>query len=381
MPITYNLDNPINPATYGNKSYTFMGRRLQSFTVSDSTYNYTYDEAGLRIGKTSTSGDVTKYLYNGTKLAAEIAPNYRLDFLYDEKGLLYGFVKDGTTKYFYVRDVLKNILGIIDSNGAFVVKYAYTGYGDVTVTQDTSGLATLNPFRWKGYYFDQESGMYYCHTRYYVPEWCRWLNADHPSFLQADSLQGLNLFTYCKNNPVSFTDHSGNFVSAIFGGLSALVSGLVLGQSAEQIAYNVAVAALTGFLVDVAVASVGAAVPIIIAAIGVINFAADAGSQMLFEDKKINEVDWVRAGVVGGIAMATSLIGVGIGKAIRIKGENVMSEVFNMLKDPASWGAGYVYSFGLGMAVNIFVGSGAISTRGNSAQSHKTDENLNCYSY
>ena len=271
--------------------------------------------------------------------------------------------------------------GIIDSNDAFVVKYAYTGYGNVTVTQDTSGLATLNPFRWKGYYFDQESGMYYCHTRYYVPEWCRWLNADHPSFLQADSLQGLNLFTYCKNNPVSFTDHSGNFVSAIFGGLSALVSGLILGQSAEQIAYNVAVAALTGFLVDVAVASVGAAVPIIIAAIGVINFAADAGSQMLFEDKKINEVDWVRAGVVGGIAMATSLIGVGIGKAIRIKGENVMSEVFNMLKDPASWGAGYVYSFGLGMAVNIFIGSGAISTRGNSAQSHKTDENLNCYSY
>lgn len=208
-PITYNLDNPIIPATYGNKSYTFMGRRLQAFTVSGSTYNYTYDEAGLRIGKTSPSGDVTKYLYNGTKLAVEIAPNYRLDFLYDEKGLLYGFVKDGTTKYFYVRDVLKNILGIIDSSGAFVVKYTYNGYGDVTVTQDTSGLATLNPFRWKGYYFDQESGMYYCHTRYYVPEWCRWLNADHPAFLKFDSLQGLNIFAYCGNNPIINIDDTG----------------------------------------------------------------------------------------------------------------------------------------------------------------------------
>ncbi len=380
--ITYNSNNPLNPATYGNKSYSFTGRRLQSFTVSGSTYNYTYDEAGLRIGKTSPSGDVTKYLYNGTKLAAEIAPNYRLDFLYDEKGLLYGFVKDGTTKYFYVRDVLQNILGIIDSNGAFVVKYAYTGYGNVTVTQNTSNLASINPFRWKGYYFDRESGMYYCHTRYYVPEWCRWLNADHPSFLQADSLQGLNLFTYCKNNPVSFTDPSGNFVSAIFGGLSALVSGLILGQSAEQIAYNVAVAALTGFLVDVAVASGGLAVPFIaIISIGVINFAADIGTQMLFEDKQIDEVDWGRAAIVGGIAAATSLIGFGIGKALPTKGTTVMSKMFNMLKDPASWAAGYVYSFGLGIAANIFVGSGAISTRRNSAQSPKAYTYFNCYSY
>ena len=66
------------------------------------------------------------------------------------------------------------------------------------------------PFRYRSYYFDIESGMYYCHTRYYVPEWCRWLNADHPSFLQPDSLQEMNLFVYCGNNPVMHRDQNGN---------------------------------------------------------------------------------------------------------------------------------------------------------------------------
>ena len=215
-PVTYSTANPLNPATYGNCSYNFKGRRLQSFTKSGSTYNYIYDEQGLRTRKIAPDGSVTKYLYNGTKLAAEIAPNYRLDFLYDENDMLYGFVKDGSAKYFYARDMLQNILGIIDTNGSPVVIYQYTAYGTSTVLQDTAGLASINPFRFKGYYFDSESGMYYCHTRYYVPEWCRWLNADHPSFLQPESLQEMNLFAYCGNNPVICYDPTGHFWDYVF---------------------------------------------------------------------------------------------------------------------------------------------------------------------
>lgn len=219
-PVTYSTENPLNPATYGNCSYNFKGRRLQSFTKSGSTYNYIYDEQGLRTRKIAPDGSVTKYLYNGTKLAAEIAPNYRLDFLYDENDMLYGFVKDGSAKYFYARDMLQNILGIIDTNGSPVVIYQYTAYGTSTVLQDTAGLANINPFRFKGYYFDSESGMYYCHTRYYVPEWCRWLNADHPSFLQPESLQEMNLFVYCGNNPVMYKDPSGAIVISLLVGLA-----------------------------------------------------------------------------------------------------------------------------------------------------------------
>ena len=227
-PVTYSTANPLNPATYGNCSYNFKGRRLQSFTKLASTYNYIYDEQGLRTRKIAPDGSVTKYLYNGTKLAAEIAPNYRLDFLYDENDMLYGFVKDGSAKYFYARDMLQNILGIIDTNGSPVVIYQYTAYGTSTVLQDTAGLANINPFRFKGYYFDSESGMYYCHTRYYVPEWCRWLNADHPSFLQPESLQRMNLFVYCGNNPVMCSDGSGHFPILI-----SVLIGLGIGLATE----------------------------------------------------------------------------------------------------------------------------------------------------
>lgn len=229
-PVTFSTENPLNPATYGNCSYNFKGRRLQSFTKSGSTYNYIYDEQGLRTRKIAPDGSVTKYLYNGTKLAAEIAPNYRLDFLYDENDMLYGFVKDGSAKYFYARDMLQNILGIIDTNGSPVVIYQYTAYGTSTVSQDTAGLASINPFRYKGYYFDSESGMYYCHTRYYVPEWCRWLNADHPSFLQPESLQGMNLFVYCGNNPITNIDPIGCFSLSIL-----VVIGFVIGILVPEI--------------------------------------------------------------------------------------------------------------------------------------------------
>ena len=85
-----------------------------------------------------------------------------------------------------------------------MVQYKYTAYG--TITSTTGSLANTigayNPFRWKGYYYDYETGMYYCNGRYYVPTWCRWLNGDASS-LDLFNINGLNLFSYCENNPVN----------------------------------------------------------------------------------------------------------------------------------------------------------------------------------
>ncbi len=177
---------------------------MVTFTKDGVTYTYLYNEKGQRICKYSSAG-TTKYVYDGDKLITEINSTYRLDFLYDENGQLFALVKDNQTKYFYVRDIFNNILGLTDETGDIVDYYDYTAYGECTF-EPSSVIGTQNPFRYKGYYFDQESGMYYCHTRYYVPEWCRWLNADHPAYLERVDGTIQNLFAYCGNEPITKLD-------------------------------------------------------------------------------------------------------------------------------------------------------------------------------
>lgn len=75
---------------------------------------------------------------------------------------------------------MQNIIAITTLSGEIVVKYTYDAWGKLLSTTGSLAfdIGALNPFKYKGYYYDQESGMYYCKSRYYVPEWCRWLNAD-----------------------------------------------------------------------------------------------------------------------------------------------------------------------------------------------------------
>ncbi len=214
--ITYG-SNPLNPISYNGNSYEWEGRRL----VKYNSYRYIYNDQGLRIRKET---DQTKnyYYYDGDKLITEVAPGYRLDFLYDENNQLYGFIKDSKEKYFYVRDFMQNILGIIDKTGSLVVKYGYTAYGKITSITGTlaSTIGKYNPFRYKGYYYDTETSMYYCKSRYYVPEWCRWLNADSIVFnfsMGFGTTNGCNVFNYCFNNPVMYIDEDGLYPKIYYG--------------------------------------------------------------------------------------------------------------------------------------------------------------------
>ena len=211
--IEYDPANPLNPKTYGSNNYKFEGRRLVRWTYGGGYYDYVYNDQGLRIQKRDYRGVAWNYTYDGDKLIRETSINGTLDFLYDEYGNLYGLVKDNSEKYLYIRDSLQNILGIADINGKIVVKYNYDAWGTVSITQDTSssGIGSLNPFRYKGYYYDGESGMYYCKTRYYVPLWGRWLNADSPKNLVVTNANMINFYGYCSNNPINFQDEKGTF--------------------------------------------------------------------------------------------------------------------------------------------------------------------------
>ena len=185
---------------------------------------YEYNEKGLRTKKDwyGSPNITSSYYYDGDRLVTEVRNSDRLDFLYDEAGLLYGFILNNTSKYFYVRDILQNILGIIDESGTLVVKYDYNAFGKILSVTDTSGLSIgeLNPFRYKGYYYDSEIEMYYCKARYYSPILCRFIQPDDINYLNPKNINELNLFSYCKNNPITLCDLEGTYhESAIINNL------------------------------------------------------------------------------------------------------------------------------------------------------------------
>ena len=105
---------------------------------------------------------------------------------------------------------IHNILGIIDTTGNLVVQYNCNAYGNNQTIIGNQTLGNINPFRYKGYYYDKESDMYYCNSRYYNPKWCRWLNADSVNYLIPTDINSTNLYQYCANNPIMNVDFSGN---------------------------------------------------------------------------------------------------------------------------------------------------------------------------
>ena len=138
-----------------------------------------------------------------------------LEFLYDHTGVFavkqYGFI------YFYRKDAQGNVIELLDSSGTAVVKYKYDAWGnckvlntsDVEITDDTH-IGVLNPFRYRSYYYDIETKLYFLKTRYYDPEIGRFMTIDDISYLDPDSINGLNLYAYCFNNPVNCIDPTGN---------------------------------------------------------------------------------------------------------------------------------------------------------------------------
>jgi RHS repeat-associated protein len=164
-------------------------------------------------------------------------------FLYDEAGLLIGFSyqdeSSSYARYFYIRDQLGHILGLVDGTGEVKVRYTYDAWGNIlSITGSlASTIGQENPFRYKGYYYDSETGYYYCQSRYYVPIWCRWLSSDKVSYLDIESINGINLYMYCGNNPVMCADITGlkpewlqwlSSISRIVTGIVAVTLGMLV---------------------------------------------------------------------------------------------------------------------------------------------------------
>ena len=231
-----------NPLTYrGGMTMTWQGgRELTGLSRGGVTTAYQYNENSIRTKKT-VGASTTEYYLNGNAMIAEKKGNNLITYMFDENGERYGFLYN-STPYYYVRNIQGDVIRILNSAGSVVAKYEYNAWGKVLKVTNASGtvqtsstfIGNVNPIRYRGYYYDSETGFYYLQSRYYDPETCRFINADDPEMVETctNRLLSKDLFAYCENNPVMNSDFTGyiaaNIVGAVIGAVLGTIGGYVL---------------------------------------------------------------------------------------------------------------------------------------------------------
>ena len=228
-----------NPASYKGKTLTWTRGRMLASCGNNS---YLYDMDGVRQEKT-VDGVVHTYYTDGTKIIAEKVGEKVFEYYYDAQGIV-AFKYDGAV-YYFKKNLLGDVDRIYDANKNLVAEYKYDAWGNhrvytgtgIDITDSSSynnSVAKLNPFRYRGYYYDTETGLYYLNSRYYDPEIGRFISPDSIEYLASETINGLNVYAYCLNNPVMFSDSTGcaswidNLLKALAG--VAIIGALVVGS-------------------------------------------------------------------------------------------------------------------------------------------------------
>ena len=217
---TFSHDAMGNPTSYALKTLTWSGKQLTRYYYHPNKnelydYTYAYDENGLRTQKV-LNGVTTSYYYNGSVLMGMVTGNSIIQtFSYDASGNVVSvdYSSNGGstfTTYYYLRNAQNDIVKIIDGNGATVVEYKYDSWGKpISTTGSLSATLGANqPFRYRGYVYDAETGWYYLQSRYYDPSIARFISAD-VYLSTGQGVLGHNSYAYCLNNPVNMSDDSG----------------------------------------------------------------------------------------------------------------------------------------------------------------------------
>ncbi len=217
------------PTSYNNGSaYTFSWDKygnLSGATKGSKTLSYSYDISGLRTSKAISGGLNWTYYYDGDRLIGQVCSDgTAIMFNYGTDGEMFGFsrmVNGYQYDYYYVKNAQGDVLKVMNQNMDIVARYYYDAWGAIRQVQDGDGniisdttsqncIANINPIRYRGYYYDIETGLYYLQTRYYDPEIGRFISRDSYEYIGANGdLGSFNLFAYCSNNPVNGYDPCG----------------------------------------------------------------------------------------------------------------------------------------------------------------------------
>ena len=256
-------DSSGNPTKYKGKTLTWEGKRLTKYSASStSNMELSYDGSGMLIGYiqsdtyTDWAGAQYTNVYSremtrdGDRILAEKVTSIdgalltnevkNVKYMYDAKGAS-GMIVDGT-KYYFRKNIFGDVVEIYNESGAKCAEYTYDAWGTCYLMLDTEGVGSLNPFRYRGYYFVSRIGLYYLTTRFYDYTTGRFINADVPSICFDDGLtlpEGCNLYSYCRNNPISYVDPTGHFaISTLVVIIMTTVGVIVGGVYAYDKAYN-----------------------------------------------------------------------------------------------------------------------------------------------
>lgn len=347
---TSDLPSSGNPITYYNgKDYTFTwtkGRQLASATVDGKQVSYTYDMSGVRSGKqvyTTSNQRTTTYTY--TTLSGKVMRQQwetrnsddtvyqamqSLEFVYDDGNQPFAMIyKHGQTTelYYYVLNAQGDVIALLNANGTLAASYNYGAWGNYSVhgadgkkTTDATFIGHINPLRYRGYYYDRETRLYYLQSRYYDFANCRFINAD--TYLSTgQGMLGHNMFTYCGNNPVNYCDSSGRFFFTLLGAMIGAAAGYIDAFIAGEDPIKGAIAggvsgAIAGAGVDIGVAitifSGGAAIGWGFAAAVGLGAAGAAIGTAISNDWKMKKdgeslaLQYMESALIGGMANAIS---------------------------------------------------------------------------
>lgn len=252
--ITYDaIGNPLSYYNGTDWSFTWQnGRQLVGAVSSEHTIEYNYDGEGLRTSKT-VDGIRHDYVYLGNHLIEERWNNKLLQFAYDERNRPYSVkYTDGTAEflYFYILNQQGDVVRVESGSGTAVAEYTYNAWGKVL--HKTGFFASINPILYRGYYYDNTTGLYYVGNRYYDSQLSRFICPDDTGVLKSNRiLYDKNLYSYCDNNPVSRKDEDGEswIAACTIGACMALI-----GQYISDVCDNI-VSGATGIDVFVPTSS------------------------------------------------------------------------------------------------------------------------------